>query len=30
MWLGFTPEQIRGYFEKTRLVECGYASLGMQ
>lgn len=30
VWLGFTPEQIRGYFEKTRLVEYGYASLGMQ
>jgi len=30
LWLGFTPDQVCGYFDKARLVEYGYASLGMQ
>lgn len=30
VWLGFTPEQVRGYFGEARLVEYGYSSLGMQ
>ncbi len=30
LWLGFTPDQVHGYFEQARLVEYGYSSLGMQ
>ncbi len=30
LWLGFTPEQVGGYFQRARLVEYGYASMGMQ
>ncbi len=30
IWLGFSPEQIHGYFEQARLVEYGYSSLGMR
>lgn len=30
LWLGFTPDQVREYFTHPRLVEHGYASLGMQ
>ncbi|MEO6881223.1 MAG: class I SAM-dependent methyltransferase [Mycobacteriaceae bacterium] len=30
LWLGFTPDQVRGYCEQARLVEYGYSSLGMQ
>ncbi|MGH3626221.1 MAG: class I SAM-dependent methyltransferase [Sciscionella sp.] len=30
LWLGFTPEQVRDYFGQARLIEYGYASLGMQ
>jgi ArsR family transcriptional regulator len=30
IWLGFTPEQVRGYFRQGRLAEYGYASLGTQ
>jgi ubiquinone/menaquinone biosynthesis C-methylase UbiE len=30
LWLGFTPDDVRGYFEQARLVDYGYSSLGMQ
>lgn len=30
IWLGFTPEQVEGYFEESRLAAYGYSSLGMQ
>jgi ubiquinone/menaquinone biosynthesis C-methylase UbiE len=30
IWLGFTPEQVQGYFQQGRLAEYGYSSLGMQ
>lgn len=30
IWLGFTPEQVEGYFQQGRLAEFGYSSLGMQ
>lgn len=30
LWLGFTPEQVAGYFRQSRLAEYGYSSLGMQ
>lgn len=30
LWLGFSREQIDGYFEQPRLTSYGYASLGMQ
>jgi SAM-dependent methyltransferase len=30
IWLGFTPEQVKGYFQQNRLAEYGYSSLGMQ
>lgn len=30
LWLGFTPAEIAGFFADARLVEYGYASLGMQ
>jgi ubiquinone/menaquinone biosynthesis C-methylase UbiE len=30
IWLGFTPEQVEGYFQQGRLAEYGYSSLGMQ
>ena len=30
IWLGFTPEQIQGYFQRNRLAGYGYSSLGMQ
>jgi ubiquinone/menaquinone biosynthesis C-methylase UbiE len=30
LWLGFTPEQVEGYFQQNRLAEYGYSSLGMQ
>ena len=30
LWLGFTPDQVRGFFAQARLQEYGYASLGMQ
>jgi len=30
IWLGFSPEQIDGYFGQAGLVDYGYASLGMQ
>jgi ubiquinone/menaquinone biosynthesis C-methylase UbiE len=30
IWLGFSPRQIEGYFTTARLVDYGYASLGMQ
>lgn len=30
LWLGFTPDQVRAYFEQARLVDYGYSSLGMQ
>jgi ubiquinone/menaquinone biosynthesis C-methylase UbiE len=30
IWLGFTPEQVKGYFQQNRLAEYGYSALGMQ
>ncbi len=30
LWLGFTADQVAGYFAQSRLVEYGYSSLGMQ
>jgi len=30
LWLGFSREQVDGYFRAGGLVECGYASLGIQ
>lgn len=30
LWLGFSPEQVCGYFGQARLVDYGYSSLGMQ
>ncbi len=30
IWLGFTEDQIAQFFADARLVEYGYASLGMQ
>ncbi len=30
VWLGFTEDQVQGFFEAARLVDYGYASLGMQ
>ncbi len=30
IWLGFTPDQVGTYLTQARLVEHGYASLGMQ
>jgi len=30
LWLGFSPEQVDGFFRQAGLVEYGYASLGMQ
>lgn len=30
IWLGFTPDQIGEYFTAARLVDHGYAALGMQ
>jgi ubiquinone/menaquinone biosynthesis C-methylase UbiE len=30
IWLGFTPEQVEGYFQQGRLAEYGYSSLGMR
>ncbi len=30
LWLGFTPAQVESYFTQARLVDYGYASLGMQ
>jgi ubiquinone/menaquinone biosynthesis C-methylase UbiE len=30
VWLGFTPEQVKGYFQQNRLTEYGYSPLGMQ
>jgi len=30
LWLGFSPEQIDGFFRHAGLVDYGYASLGMQ
>lgn len=30
IWLGFTPEQVEGYFQQNRLAEYGYSSLSMQ
>ena len=30
IWLGFTPEQVKGYFQQNRLAEYGHSSLGMQ
>lgn len=30
LWLGFTPEQVADHFAQSRLVDFGYASLGMQ
>jgi ubiquinone/menaquinone biosynthesis C-methylase UbiE len=30
IWLGFTPEQVEGYFQQHRLAGYGYSSLGMQ
>ncbi len=30
LWLGFSREQVRGYFGQARLVDYGYSSLGMQ
>ena len=30
VWLGFTPEQVEGYFREARLADYGYESLGMQ
>jgi ubiquinone/menaquinone biosynthesis C-methylase UbiE len=30
IWLGFSPEQVEGFFRQAGLVDYGYASLGMQ
>jgi len=30
LWLGFAEADVDGYFAASRLVEYGYASLGMQ
>jgi ubiquinone/menaquinone biosynthesis C-methylase UbiE len=30
VWLGFTPEQVKGFFREVRLADYGYESLGMQ
>ena len=30
VWLGFTEHEVEGFFEAARLVDFGYASLGMQ
>ena len=30
IWLGFTPDQVESYFRTARLIDYGYASLGMQ
>ena len=30
VWLGFTPEQVEGFFSKAGLTDYGYESLGMQ
>ncbi len=30
LWLGFTEDEVAGFFADARLVEYGYASLGMQ
>jgi ubiquinone/menaquinone biosynthesis C-methylase UbiE len=30
VWLGFTPEQVEGYFSEAGLADYGYVSLGMQ
>ena len=30
VWLGFTPEQIEGFFHEAGLADYGYESLGMQ
>jgi ubiquinone/menaquinone biosynthesis C-methylase UbiE len=30
IWLGFSPEQVGGYFGQARLAGYGYSSLGMQ
>jgi ubiquinone/menaquinone biosynthesis C-methylase UbiE len=30
VWLGFTPEQVEGFFREARLTHYGYESLGMQ
>ena len=30
IWLGFTPEQVEGFFSEARLADYGYESLGMQ
>ena len=30
IWLGFTPEQVEGYFQQDCLAGYGYSSLGMQ
>jgi ubiquinone/menaquinone biosynthesis C-methylase UbiE len=30
VWLGFTPEQVEGYFSEVGLADYGYVSLGMQ
>lgn len=30
IWLGFAPEQVKGYFQQNRLAEYGYPSLGRQ
>ena len=30
IWLGFTPEQVEGFFGSARLVRYGYATLGSQ
>ena len=30
VWLGFIPEQVKGFFREVRLADYGYESLGMQ
>jgi ubiquinone/menaquinone biosynthesis C-methylase UbiE len=30
IWLGFTPEQVEGFFDSARLARYGYATLGSQ
>jgi ubiquinone/menaquinone biosynthesis C-methylase UbiE len=30
VWLGFTPEQVEGFFREAGLADYGYGSLGMQ
>jgi len=30
IWLGFSPEQMKEFFRQARLVDYGYASLGIQ